>query len=883
MWLVIFFLMLFAGLMGPVAVHADEVVRTCPDGNTQPLTVNAFGMGSEIFYKVDVEGQIAPTLGLEGRYIRFPYQNLYHGGTLVKEGEVYRWTNDNEITWRMGLDTEQWTLTDLDGPYAGELRPLSFNTSVCAEYLNSALIQSIAYLSGESQLSQEALAELITGISVEFGLLGADDWPALRESVYDYVSTFDAQYGALFIAPELVNPQAFSPQAQIQFILKQALFDQAFQGDFAESDLITVPEAAVFPGAVSASAPRVSDAVVQIDGDYSTDPAVLLNDQQTVVRPTGYYAPPGELITVTVPSAAAGDQLKVRIGLYRADMEAGLWESFNRFPRISSLYDIEENTITIANPFGGGIYFEVADGASLGKVTITLDGAVKMPMFSTLDLVGHSDDLGAFNAEIQAWHVPHFEMHSANFSATLPMNEGKLYTDPEAMLALMDRGFSDIRMMAGRPAVPIRPEWLAYDRWVTFFGTAMAASYPIYSNQSSRGTVGEFLDQPSNWSSPVRLMDPDFFDITVDTARSEESRWYIKTLFHEWGHLHNLPTLRFQELESNVHLLASVFFNRTMGADLDKALQFSGFQFFDRNQAALDTMFSPNWQNGDRLSSFTINGVFDNELRYQTRSWARLVEIAGLYDWEAVGAIHEAFYNLGRTLGQPVNYGLTDDDFISTASLALNLNLAPIFEFWGVPPSAELAERLKDLTVPVEFEARLLNYRALVPRTQADFEAVYATHAKLHSPSSEVMTRMDYYKNEFDAEMSEVIIDRIDGILVEHYGRVAVDNDLDGFDNDNDAFPDDPSEWLDSDADGIGNNTDTDDDNDGLNDVTEIGLGTDPVVADSDRDSLSDGLEVELGLNPLDPDDCPQQYCPTSSLLLKMIPVLVEKRAAMAE
>ena len=50
----------------------------------------------------------------------------------------------------------------------------------------------------------------------------------------------------------------------------------------------------------------------------------------------------------------------------------------------------------------------------------------------------------------------------------------------------------------------------------------------------------------------------------------------------------------------------------------------------------------------------------------------------------------------------------------------------------------------------------------------------------------------------------------------------SLDSDGDGFPNDEDAFPNDPSEWIDSDDDGIGNNADTDDDNDGILDVFDF-------------------------------------------------------------
>ena len=55
-----------------------------------------------------------------------------------------------------------------------------------------------------------------------------------------------------------------------------------------------------------------------------------------------------------------------------------------------------------------------------------------------------------------------------------------------------------------------------------------------------------------------------------------------------------------------------------------------------------------------------------------------------------------------------------------------------------------------------------------------------------------------------------------------------IDTDGDGFFDYQDAFPNDPTEWIDTDNDSIGNNTDLDDDGDGISDVYEIQLGTDP-------------------------------------------------------
>lgn len=78
-----------------------------------------------------------------------------------------------------------------------------------------------------------------------------------------------------------------------------------------------------------------------------------------------------------------------------------------------------------------------------------------------------------------------------------------------------------------------------------------------------------------------------------------------------------------------------------------------------------------------------------------------------------------------------------------------------------------------------------------------------------------------------------------------------LDIDNDGVPNKSDEMPKDVNETLDTDKDGIGNNTDTDDDGDGLSDIEELKLGTDPLKADTDGDGVVDGQDAF----PLDPKE----------------------------
>lgn len=106
----------------------------------------------------------------------------------------------------------------------------------------------------------------------------------------------------------------------------------------------------------------------------------------------------------------------------------------------------------------------------------------------------------------------------------------------------------------------------------------------------------------------------------------------------------------------------------------------------------------------------------------------------------------------------------------------------------------------------------------------------------------------------------------------------GIDSDNDGVEDSTDAFPNDPTETLDTDGDGTGNNIDTDDDADGVPDSFELANGLNPLVDDGADDPDGDGLtnleEFNLDSDPQvadAPDICegpaPDQLIATDSSL----------------
>ena len=91
--------------------------------------------------------------------------------------------------------------------------------------------------------------------------------------------------------------------------------------------------------------------------------------------------------------------------------------------------------------------------------------------------------------------------------------------------------------------------------------------------------------------------------------------------------------------------------------------------------------------------------------------------------------------------------------------------------------------------------------------------------------------------------------------LIKGTNPLSADTDEDGFEDSIDVFPLDSTEALDSDNDGLGNNSDQDDDNDGMPDEWEERYGLDPLSAedrdlDPDNDGKTNYQEYQAGTDP---------------------------------
>ena len=98
----------------------------------------------------------------------------------------------------------------------------------------------------------------------------------------------------------------------------------------------------------------VPDDAARISRTIRIDPA------QTRWHSTGLYAPPGELITITVPEAVHASGIVVRFGGHTDNI--AVRPAWKRPPEVHWQYPLNANEVEAASPFGGALYIDVGSG-----------------------------------------------------------------------------------------------------------------------------------------------------------------------------------------------------------------------------------------------------------------------------------------------------------------------------------------------------------------------------------------------------------------------------------------------------------------------------------------------------------------------------------------
>lgn len=193
----------------------------------------------------------------------------------------------------------------------------------------------------------------------------------------------DTELGRLSLAVEALNrvrgPVAIGPDQHHEWNV-DPVADIHVCADYVRTHALPVeqvgvhPSGLLYPGPLSAAAPRVS-----------VSRTLDLSAGGTRWRPTGLYAPPGEAIELHVPSSLLFQGFRVRIG--GADdtpMPQVGWANprrMGRFPHLAVGRPLAAERVRFGSPFGGLIYVSVPNGADLGPTELSFDHVVEAPWF----------------------------------------------------------------------------------------------------------------------------------------------------------------------------------------------------------------------------------------------------------------------------------------------------------------------------------------------------------------------------------------------------------------------------------------------------------------------------------------------------------------------
>lgn len=247
-----------------------------------------------------------------------------------------------------------------------------------------------------------------------------------------------------------------------------------------------------FPGWIDADLERVDYTPVVVDGCYtkvSRDSRIGFAETPWVS--TGYYAAPGEWITLVKP-ARLRSAVSWRIGEWKCELEGVA--TLQRYSKVYETGKFTADTMRVRSWFGGHIYI-LPDEPFAQPETFILKGGIKSP-----DFIAGQTDVSSWREAIKDAKLPYAELVGKHTVWTLPLETLQKITDPEGLLGLYDdfiendfwviHGLSKDGLGVNKaPDFPVR---IVQDLQLCN-GSASHSGYPIVIDKSE-ATLGTDVD-----------------------------------------------------------------------------------------------------------------------------------------------------------------------------------------------------------------------------------------------------------------------------------------------------------------------------------------------------------------------------------------------------
>ncbi len=414
-------------------------------------------------------------------------------------------------------------------------------------------------------------------------------------------------------------------QASSLGILEQEIGD--YFGVIRQNMNLKAPD---FPAAVPASAERISTtAIIQQD---------QLNKKEAQWLSTGFYAAPGEMITLRFPEEATNKGLTVQIGAHSDQ----LWhkEEWERFPDIIRSKRINSEITSISSPFGGLIYIKTPGGLSLNQMYVHFENVLEAPSF-----VLGKNSLRQWQNTLRYYPAPWGELITDKVILTIPSDKLRALDDPERLMQFWDRVLDLTADLAVQPRERDRPERFVPDQQIS--AGYMHSGYPIMTH----------LD-------------------AIDRMISIEQLQTAWGLYHELGHNHQQPDWTFDgTVEVTCNLFTLYVREKATNISPRKAFMDLGNRsgpeaYFEEQKRRSPSEKFPKWKADPFLAL------------------AMYIQLQEAFGWEAYFKVFEEYRDLPFS-ERPRNDDEKRDQWMVRFSKTVGKDLSGFFDDWGVPVSAQ--------------------------------------------------------------------------------------------------------------------------------------------------------------------------------------------------
>jgi len=409
-------------------------------------------------------------------------------------------------------------------------------------------------------------------------------------------------------------------------------------------ELVAHPAAADFPGAVGDSAETVTR-TIPLTATY-VGPSLKYfasNAGSPLWVSTGLYAAPGAPLTVTIPDYATDVGLDVLIGAHKDT----LWnkDEWSRYPAITRAYPLAAQQTDAANAFGGLVYIRVPRGASMGAISVSIQGAVLAPRF-----VHGETTVAEWQETIRHYPAPFGELQHDSVVVTLPSTALAAVEDPTAMIGYIESVADTAADLAGFSQDRPRRERFVLDRQISVGW--MHSGYPLMGHLAS---TDDFLNEAN---------------IT------EFCCW---GMFHEFGHNHQWVDWLIPGTTETTVNLWSVYLNEKL----------KGVPSWETHEAITLE------KRAERMQSYMDAGANFDDWSVWTALESYL-QIQEAFGWETYTNIFGQYRALSAGAAPSSEQGIIDQ-WVVRLSNTVNKNLGPFYVTWGLPVSQTALDSIADL------------------------------------------------------------------------------------------------------------------------------------------------------------------------------------------